>query len=343
MARLLRPLIFVGVISFMLGLWLSLRRAESNLFAHLREPRTITILTDEPEWWHPLVRKARQDGVAEVQLLTPSRRRWGDLLSSKTPKCHLVTTSSFFVSQFASHHWLDAQSTALDKARDQIHPDFRDLGGSGKPEFLPLLWSVTLWSEEKSPDPSARLAIHTSLDEALLVALDLHPGEMDMVDPDTTDPIELVRQLWAKVEDEVTLSLKQSEYAVPLSSVKARQLYASQVSSPVITPTENLPNNGQANLWYYGAGVCPGQLQSSEIQEFVQWLLRPENMALLANESGMSVTVSAAENERLPANQRPSFLRQLPLGMVKGRELPWDLAAAWMDFWHTPQDNAASR
>lgn len=343
MSRLLRPLIFVSIVSFLLGLWLSLRKAETNLLDQMQELPQITLLTDTPDWWTSVARKARQERVAQLQIVSPSRTQWGEWLAPDRAKCDLVATHSYFLTHFLENKWLAPKTATSERWADQIHPDFRDLPGSSLGEFLPLLWSVTLWEPGDDKNPGGRLVVNTSVDDALFLALDLHPESSEPSEQDAEDLNARSKKIWGSSESEIMLNLAPTEFAVPTAPVKAQLLYAHKMKDPKIQTLESLPANSQGSLWYYGVGRCRNSPPNVATENFMAWLLKTENLKELANESDMALTAAAADNEAIPSNQRPSFLRQLPLGGLKRRELPWDLAAAWLEFWQTPQDSKAAR
>ncbi len=322
----LRPLILVTLVSFLLGLWLSLRNAEKDLLDSLRAPPELVLLTDQPQWWTSVTQKARKESIVNLQILSQPRRLWSGTLNRAKAGCHLVTTKSFFLRHFLTHKWLESVDKA-DTWRELLHPDFREINeGIQSRQFLPLLWSVTTWQPASTPPTEKRVRLKTSLDDALLVAIDLRENRDDGF-TDTTDNLETVEQIWNDTKDRLSLAITHPETHVPVEPVKAVQKFITESRDENQIPE---PPFNFDDLWTWGVGFCPGHSNSPEAVEFINWLLEPQNISLLGHESGLGLTLMSGDHEN-DSKRRPSNLRGFSLERLRRRELSWDLAAAWED------------
>ena len=326
MRRKLRPILLVTLVSFLLGLWLSLRNAEHDLLQRLREAPVLTILTDQPDWWQSVARRAEYLGIAKLELVHPARRSWGEILNPTNSKCDLLTVKSYFLRHFSNKKWLES-------VRDNspwwelLHPDFQDTPATLHPgQYLPLLWSVTTWQVSNPTTTDGRLELKTSLDDALLVAIDLHETTDDFNESQQIDNQETAEQLWNYVKENISMSFNQPETNIPLKPVKAVQTFVTEAQEKNSSDSKLSHND----LWTWGLGVCPGHRDNKALNDFIVWLLEPQNMALMAQDSRLGLTTMSGEHNPVSL-LRPSNLRGFKLENLRRRELSWDLSSAWED------------
>ncbi|MGE0763844.1 MAG: hypothetical protein AB7N80_11250 [Bdellovibrionales bacterium] len=341
MRQKLRPILLITLVSFLLGLWLSLRHAEQDLLKRLREAPTLTILTDQPTWWRRIAELAEAQGVARLALLTPPRREWQETLNKTKASCDLVTTKSYFLRHFHNHKWLDPLPKGVAWS-ELLHPDFRDsTPGLDTPTYLPLLWSVTAWQTISNANEDGRLELKTSLDDALLIAIDLNESRDDFNEEEPLDNHETAEQLWNQTKENISLALNQPDTHIPLKPIKATQRFVTEAREEK-NPTPLNDRLSHNDLWTWGLGVCRGHAQSAALQDFVSWLLENDNVSLMAADSLMALTVMSGEHARENL-WHPSNLRGFNLERLRRRELSWDLAAAWEELFSQKPESQAHR
>lgn len=331
MHRWLRPLLLTCLVSFFLGIWFSLQKAETKIFSRLKTLPHFKLLTDQPEWWQPIAEAARQEGVVELELLSPKRHEWEGLMRSDHGGCHLVALKSYFERYFVGNEVILPFPSALESHWDQIHPDFRS--GNRPYHSLPLLWSVAGWqpNSETMGGGDSRLRIRTSPDEALLLAYDLsliaNPESMD--EGEDLDWPTVAKEAWNQLKNQVVFEFSRLETAIPLFPVKGTQIYASEDKDTAGIQT--LPNSKENVLWTYGLSLCRTPVATEHLDRFFQWLLQAETLRQLVQQSELGGTASALDHVDLPPAQQPSGLRRFSLARLRHRELTWPMAAAWYD------------
>lgn len=343
MHRWVRPFLLVTIVSFLLGLWLSLRRAEHSLLAELKALPEVVLLTDQPSWWKGLSDMARRENIAELRVVQLPRKRWSEVATAQNPNdsCDLVAFPSFYAHHFIAQKWIKTLAPRKDSLWDQVHPDFRDIpSGVGRGRFLPLIWSLSFWLAQADKD--GRLEVRTSIDEALLLALDLHPAEIEIEEQDAADSSDFAQALWTKTQGQITLNLNAKNDSEPPSKIKASQVYATRIATE-FTPLDNIPKADKATLSSYGISLCASAKDQDGALAFLDWLIKPENVTLLSYSAGMASTFSSSDAGNIPATLRPSYLRKFSLALIRQRELNWDLASAWHDLLLNTEAAPASR
>jgi hypothetical protein len=328
MRKWLRPLLLTCLVSFLLGIWFSLQKAENHILSRLKSLPKVVLLTDHPEWWGPLADSARKQAVFDLEISSPSRTEWEAVIKGANGGCHLVAIKSLFENYFAGNEIIAPFPDELASHWDQVHPDFRLKTIRQKRYFLPLAWSVSRWrAAEGTPGPLARLQIKTSPDEALLAAYDLNLVGSAETEDEESDWSTLAESAWEQFKGKAFFDLTGAETTVPTYPVKGTLEYISE--EPADPPPSDVPTGTESNLWTYGLSLCRGQLPPQTLARVLFWLMEPEQLSLFLKTSRLSGALSSLEHGGIPETQRPSALRRFSLAKLRQRELSWPVAAAW--------------
>lgn len=330
MRKWLRPVILTVLVSFLLGIWFSLRKAENHILSRLKTLPKVVLLTDHPEWWRALADKARTQAILDLELITPPRAEWEAVIKDSAHGCHLVAIKSLFQKDLAVNQIISPFPDELATHWDQVHPDFRPKDSREKHFYLPVAWSVTRWRQsEDTPSANGRLQIKTSPDEALLAAYDLNlvgPAESDGGDEEL-DWSAIAKAAWNRLTATAFFDFTGVETTIPPFPVKGLQEFAKEDLQ--VPPPKDFPAAAELNLWTYGLSLCQSPVPPTVLARFFQWFLDPEQLALFLKSSQLNGAMASLEHGGIPEIQRPSGLRRFSLAKLRQRDLSWSIATAW--------------
>ncbi len=331
MRRWLRPVLLTGLVSFLLGMWFSLQKAENHILGHLKTLPKIKLLTDQPNWWRDVAARAARSGIVELEIISPPRHQWESVIRATEHGCHAVALRSFFENFFVNNDILAPFPGELKTHLDQVHADFRAKESQDEIYFLPLAWSVSRWrAEPGQTNKDARFCIKTSPDEALMIAYDMNlvggPESSEELDFDWTA---IAEAAWTKFSAKAFFDLTGAETSVPRFPVKGSQEYVE--SEELGSLPLDFPAGSASNLWTYGLSLCRTPTKTQALSRFFTWLMAPEQMALLLRASALKGALQSLEQPGIPVEQRPSALRKFSLSKMRQPELEWPMAAAWYE------------